>query len=146
MKEIKGKNISQIYIEEKLIKNNYISNNIFAKENNYKSDSNISPEDNKLLGKNKKYKLRLVENKNDYTKIFKLIIISYFLIKIISRIEYNIFVLNISKIRLKIKGIGKHLIYNENKPDEIYINGNKQYVIQNQYSFDLLDNLIELVD
>ena len=67
------------------------------------------------------------------------------IIKIASKNENQSFLLNSSKIRLKIKGPGNQKIYFRYKPDEIYINGNKQYAIQNSYTFDLLDNLVELI-
>ena len=137
MKEIKENIISINYREEQLIKKNYIDTIPFIKENNQKNDSNLKP--------HKKFKLKLFENDIDFKKIFRLLIVIDLLIKILSINECRVFISNLSKIKLKIKGIGRQTIYYMNKPDEIYINGNKQYVIQSQYNFDLLDNLIELV-
>ena len=69
----------------------------------------------------------------------------FLLIKALSKNNYELFKLNLSTIKFKIKGTGNIKIYYNYKPDEIYINGNKQYVIQNSYYFKEFDNFIELI-
>ena len=74
------------------------------------------------------------------------IIMNYLFFHIFSKKQNYEFNLNASKIKLKIKGIGtKQIYYSSAQPDEIYINGNKQYVIQKSYKFDLLENFVELI-
>ena len=77
--------------------------------------------------------------------IIRYIILLHLLIETFSKNQYQLFISNISKINLKIKGTGYIKIYNYNKPDEVYINGNKQYVIQSSYYFSQFNNSIELI-
>ena len=77
--------------------------------------------------------------------IIRYIILLHLLIETFSKNQYQLFISNISKTNLKIKGTGYIKIYNYNKPDEVYINGNKQYVIQSSYYFSQFNNSIELI-
>ena len=82
---------------------------------------------------------------NKIRTFFGNIIFLFLLIKTLSRNNYELFKLNLSTIKFKIKGTGNIKIYYDYRPDEIYINGNKQYVIQNSYYFKEFDNFIEII-
>ena len=62
----------------------------------------------------------------------------------------NFYYFQYSKIELKVKGIGESLIFNNyseniNFINEIYINGNKQDIIIDEYLFNQTDNFVELI-
>ena len=64
---------------------------------------------------------------------------------ILSKNHYELFKSYFSAIKFKLNGTGNINIYYYNRPDEIYINGNKQYVIQSYYNFKEFNNFIELI-
>ena len=105
---------------------------------------------NEFLFKRKKV---VTINKNI---IIKLIIMMELFIVIFPSNKLILFELNLSKITLKLKGIGNNhilgyapevncLFGRQYYPNEVYINGNKQDIVNYIYHFNQSDNIVELI-
>ena len=84
----------------------------------------------------------------DLLELTKYKIILILISCILSSTEYNTIKLYSSNIYLKIRGTGTYSVYYSgfnSKPSEIYINGEKQKNVNNQYYFSKYDNTVELI-
>ena len=140
--------------DDSQIKKAYNTDEFYEFENNKSKSMNIElkdKKDNKSKIKEKE-QIKYYHPNKIYIMIIKLMIINLFQILINNKINKfeNLF----SNITLKIKGIGTKNILGYNSPhnfsskyypDEIYINGIKQNVINYSYYFNLSDNLVELI-
>ena len=134
-------------------------------ENNFINNDSFDIKSKSIINFNKNKEIKIKDEKRDivwynikikaiykynYIIMIKLLILIYFLLikckgEIITMLEYKN-----SKIRLKIRGKGYKYIFSTNflskyYPKEIYINWNKQYLINSSYYFNEIDNFIELI-
>ena len=132
-------------------KNGFIEiKNELTKDLNSSERKIIKNENIKIIenGKNKR-KNTIIGNNNKISYYTITIIIKYLIIldifsKKIKNIIFNSFYFQISKITLKINGTGYNNIFGSRvlKPNEIYINGNKQEKVNNNYFFNQTDNFV----
>ena len=138
------------------MKKNGFKNKSFKSSNLNKKNKLVNG-NNKIKGNLNNYRINiLIKNYiiiNNY--IAEIIIIIKFIIMlnlfcIMKNKIINFYYFQYSKIELKVKGVGESLIFNNyseniNFINEIYINGNKQDIIIDEYLFNQTDNFVELI-
>ena len=151
--KIKLSKRNKLGILDEKMENNFINNDSFDIKSksiiNFNKNKEIKIKDEKRDIVRYNIKIKAIYKYN-YIIMIKLLILIYFLLikckgEIITMLEYKN-----SKIRLKIRGKGYKYIFSTNLlskyyPKEIYINWNKQYLINSSYYFNEIDNFIELI-
>ena len=151
--KIKLSKRNKLGILDEKMENNFINNDSFDIKSksiiNFNKNKEIKIKDEKRDIVRYNIKIKAIYKYN-YIIMIKLLILIYFLLikckgEIITMLEYKN-----SKIRLKIRGKGYKYIFSTNflskyYPKEIYINWNKQYLINSSYYFNEIDNFIELI-
>ena len=125
----------------------------FKKENKNKNSNGII-EENQIKKRKNNIKDNKIINRNFIIiNLIQFIIVGIFY-QIKCNILFNLFHFQVSKITLKIKGIGTHFIFGNdnnykftgiNYLNEVTINGNKQDTITYNYYFNQTDNFVELI-
>ena len=145
-------------------KNGFIEIQKISKENlNLKERKKIKNESNKIIeNKINKRRNKIIGNINKISNCMIINIIkSVILFDIYNKkVKNNVFApfnFPLSNIILKIKGIGYNYILCQKSyswendfnsiyyPNEVYINGNKQDIINNNYLFNETNNYVELI-
>ena len=134
------------------------SNNIF--EVKKKLNKFLILKETKIFNANNKIKENQINKFKNGIKVNKILInlIQFIIINLLfqikSNILFNLFQFQYSKITLKIKGIGDSIIFgNESRlyfqrnnfPNDIYINGIMQDIIEYKYYFNQTENIVELI-
>ena len=87
-----------------------------------------------------------------YNRIIKIIIVINLFIQTFPKNKLNWMEFDLSKITLKIEGIGTKNVFSSNVdynityyPDEVYINGNKENMVNPRYYLNQSNNIVELI-
>ena len=115
---------------------------------NYNNDSKMKNNSKKNeIDKIKNYTTHYNRIKNrKYLLVINFLTIANLFIQILAINKYTLY--KLSKVKLKIKGVGDKEIYNrqiQKKPNIIIINGNQQDKIKTTYYFNQTENYVELI-